>query len=357
MSSSENKIIPANNSTRVTIKQIAKLAGVAPSTVSRALSNDPKTSPDTIKKISELARDLNYYPDSLAKGLREKKTHTVGIILNDLNNPFYTEVLSSIGESLNERGYSMIVSYSNYENEREKKNILSMLSKRVDGIIISPIDDKSKNIEFLIQNNINAVIIDCLPRFDNISYVYTDHGRGAEIALEYLIQNGHRDILLFLGPHETETSLAGQFTESFFKTLKKHRIKHRDDLILRAREFSMDGGYAAFKNLLTVNDQNVSLNFTGIVTLGDLLALGIYAVANELRFEIPVNYSIIGYDNIKVTRALSPPLTTIHQPRKRIGIQSARILIENIENENKKVIEKIVFEPNLVIRGSVRKIN
>ena len=85
--------------------------------------------------------------------------------------------------------------------------------------------------------------------------------------------------------------------------------------------------------------------------------MGIYAVANELRFEIPVNYSIIGYDNIKVTRALSPPLTTIHQPRKRIGIQSARILIENIENENKKVIEKIAFEPNLVIRGSVRKIN
>ena len=357
MSSGENKIISANNLPKVTIKHIAKLAGVAPSTVSRALSNNPKTSPDTIKKIRELARDLNYYPDSLAKSLREKKTNTIGIILNDLNNPFYTEVLSSIGESLNERGYSMIVSYSNYENEREKKNILSMLSKRVDGIIISPSDDKSKNIEFLIQNNINAVIIDCLPRFDNISYVYTDHGNGAEIALEYLIQNGHRDILLFLGPHETETSLAGQFIESFFKTLKKHGIKHRDDLILRAREFSMDGGYAAFKNLLTVNDQDVSLNFTGIVTLGDLLALGIYAVANELRFEIPVNYSIIGYDNIKVTRALSPPLTTIHQPRKRIGIQSARILIENIENENKKVIEKIVFEPNLVIRGSVRKIN
>ena len=355
MSSSENKIIPANNSTKVTIKQIAKLAGVAPSTVSRALSTDPKTSPDTIKKISELARDLNYYPDSLAKGLREKKTRTVGIILNDLNNPFYTEVLSSIGESLNERGYSMIVSYSNYENEREKKNILSMLSKRVDGIIISPIDDKSKNIEFLIQNNINAVIIDCLPRFENISYVYTDHGKGAEIATEYLIQNGHRDILLFLGPYET--SLAGQFRDSFFKTLKKHRIKHRDDLILKAKEFSMDGGYNAFKNILTVNDQNISHNFTGIVTCGDLLALGIYAVANELRFEIPINYSIIGYDNIKVTSALSPPLTTIHQPRKRIGIQSARILIENIENENKKVIEKIVFEPNLVIRGSVRKIN
>ncbi len=351
MSSTRDKTIPQ----KVNIKYLAKVAGVAPSTVSRALSNDPRTSPETIEKIQKLAKELNYYPDSLAKGLREKKTNTIGIILNDLNNPFYTEVLSSIGESLNIKDYSMIVSYSNYDNEREKANILSMLSKRVDGIIISPIDDKSRNIEFLIENNINAVIIDCLPRFENISYVYTDHGKGAELATEFLLKNGHKEILLFVGPYDT--SLAGQYVDSFFSTLRKHGIKPKDNLVLRSEELSIDGGYAAFKNLLTKNDQNISLDFTGIVTISDLLALGVYSVANELHFSIPINYSIVGYDNIKVTSALTPPLTTIHQPRRRIGTQSARILIENIENKNKKVIEKIDFAPNLVIRGSVRKIN
>lgn len=351
MSSTEDNLNPQ----KITIKHLAKMAGVAPSTVSRALSNDPRTSPETIEKIQKLANELNYYPDSLAKGLREKKTNTIGIILNDLNNPFYTEVLSSIGEALNTKEYSMIVSYSNYDNEREKSNILSMLSKRVDGIIISPIDDRSKNIEFLIENNINAVIIDCLPRFENISYVYTDHGKGAELATEFLIKNGHKDILLFVGPYDT--SLAGQYVDSFFSTLKKHKIKPKENLVLRSAELSMDGGYDAFKNLLTKNEQKISMDFTGIVTISDLLALGVYSVANELRFLIPQNYSIVGYDNIKVTNALTPPLTTIHQPRRRIGIQSARILLENIENRNKKVIEKIDFNPNLVIRGSVRKIN
>jgi LacI family transcriptional regulator len=343
------------NIEKVTIKYLAKVAGVAPSTVSRALSDDPRTSPETIEKIKKLANELHYYPDLLARGLREKKTNTIGIILNDLNNPFYTEVLRSIGEYLYEKDYSMIVSYSNYNNENEKNSILSMLSKRVDGIIISPIDDKSENIEFLIENNINAIIIDCLPRFENISYVYTDHGKGAELATEFLIKHGHKDILLFVGPYDT--SLAGQYVDSFFKTLKKHDIKPGENLILRAKELSMDGGYEAFKNLLTKNDQHINQDFTGIVTISDLLALGIYNVANELRFTIPGNYSVIGYDNIKVTRALTPPLTTIHQPRRRIGIQSARILIENIENKNKKIIEKIAFDPNLVIRGSVRKIN
>ncbi len=302
------------NHQKVTIKYLAKIAGVAPSTVSRALSNDPRTSPETIEKITKLAEEYNYYPDSLARGLRQNRTNTIGVILNDLNNPFYTEVLSSIGEVLNEQKFSMLVSYSNYDNERERRNILSMLSKRVDGIIISPIDDKSKNIEFLIENNINTVILDCLPRYENISYVYTDHGKGAEIALEYLINNGHKNILLFIGPYDT--SLAGQYVESFFRTMKKHGLKPREDLILRAKELSMDGGYGVFKNLLTENEQNLSLDFTSILTISDLLALGVYSVANELHFNIPVNYSIIGYDNIKVTSALTPPLTTIHQPRE-----------------------------------------
>ena len=344
-----------SNSKKISLKYLARIAGVAPSTVSRALSNDPKTSPKTIERIKKLAEELNYYPDLLAKGLRENKTNTIGVILNDLNNPFYTEVLSSIGKELNEKNYSMIVSYSNYETAREKASILSMLSKRVDGIIISPIDDKSENLKFLIENNINTVTIDCLPRFEQMSYIYTDHGKGAQLATEFLIQNGHKDILLFLGPYET--SLAGQFKEKFFKTLKKYGIKQKEDLVLKANELSMDGGYRAFKELLTINKNNLSLSFTGIVAVSDLLALGIYSVANELRFDIPTNYSIVGYDNIKVTTALTPPLTTVHQPRKRIGVQSARIIIENIENKNKKTLEKIAFEPNLVIRGSVRKIN
>ncbi len=351
MSSNNNKKMPV----KVNIRDLAKVAGVAPSTVSRALSNNPRTSPKTIKRIQKLAKELNYYPNSLAKGLRENKTNTIGIILNDLNNPFYTEVLSSIGESLNASDYSMIVSYSNYDNDKEKSNILSMLSKRVDGIIISPIDDKSKNIEFLISNGINSVIIDCLPRFENISFVYTDHEKGAALATEFLINNGHKDILLFVGPYDT--SLAGQYADSFFSTLNKHGIKPKGNTVLKSDELSMDGGYKAFKNFLLKNDQNIKTDFTGIVTISDLLAIGIYRVANELHFSIPVNYSIVGYDNIKVTNALTPPLTTIHQPRRRIGNQSARILIENIENKNKKVIERINFEPNLVIRGSVRKIN
>lgn len=343
------------NPNKIDIKYIAKVAGVSPSTVSRALRKDTTASPKTIEKITSIAKELNYYPDSLAKGLREKKTQTIGIILNDLNNPFYTEILSTIGEILNEKNYSMIVNYSNWDFDREKKNIITLLSKRVDGIIISPVDDKSKNIDILFDNDIETVLIDCYPYFKNVSYVYTEHGKGAVLATEYLIKNGHKDILLFTGPYKY--SLAKQFLNGYLQTLKKHHIKVKEELIVQSNDLSIDGGYKTFKKILTENSIRKNINFTAVITISDLLAIGIYKVANELGFDIPGNYSIIGYDNIKVTSALRPPLTTIHQPRRRIGVNSTRILLNNISNENKKIIEKVAFDPYIVIRGSVRKIN
>jgi len=138
---------------KITIKHIAKIANVNPSTVSRALNG--MGSKKTIDKIKKIASELNYFPDTLAKSLRVKKTNTVGIIFNDLNNPFYTEVLSSIGTYLRNKNYHMIVTYSEYDNKKEKNNIISLLSKRVDGIIVSPIDDYSENIQYLINNNIH----------------------------------------------------------------------------------------------------------------------------------------------------------------------------------------------------------
>lgn len=345
----ENQKIPI----KVTIKHIAKVAGVSVSTVSRSLRNDPAASPKTVTRILNIAEKLNYYPDSLAKSLRQKKTNTIGIIFNDLNNPFYTEILSEIGEILNEKNYSMIICYSNYDFGREKKNIISLLSKRVDGVIISPINDKSENIDILSKNAIETVLIDCYPYFNEKCYVYTEHGKGAEIATEYLINNGHKDILLLSGP--TDSLLAKHFIRGYIHMLKKYNMKVHEDFIIRCDELSIESGYETFRSLLT-SGQGIKKHFTGIITISDLLAVGIYKVANELGFSIPGNYSLIGYDNIEITSALSPPLTTIHQPRKRIGRESVSILLSKIESD-KKEVKNIGFEPHIVVRGSVRKLN
>lgn len=338
---------------KVTIKHIAEAAGVSISTVSRALRKHPTASKKTTQKVLEVAKQLQYFPDSLAKSMRAKKTGTIGIVLNDLNNPFNAEILGQIGEVLHENNYSMFVCYSNWDEKREKKNIMSLLSKRVDGVIISPVSEKSDNIRFLVQNNIETVIIDCYPFFEDVSYVYTEHGAGGVIATEYLIKNGHSDILLFTGP--IHSSLEDNFVNSYLETLKKHDITVKDEYIVRCNELSIPCGYETFKNLIVENQMGMTIDGTGIVTICDTLAIGIYKAANEVGLNIPGNYSIIGYDNIEVASALSPPLTTIHQPRKEIGSESIKILLDNIENEKSE--RKIVtFKPRLVVRGSVRRL-
>jgi LacI family transcriptional regulator len=338
---------------KVTIRQIAEVANVSLSTVSRALRNDPRANRDTVERVLRVAKELNYYPDSLAKGLRQNKTNTIGIIFNDLNNPFYSEVLGVIGAALNRGSYSMIISYSHYDAAQERANIVSMLSKRVDGIILSPINDQTENVRLLEENGIAYVLIDCYPHFPGTAYVYSDHGMGARMATEHLISRGHRDILLLTGP--PTRCMAGYFIDNYRRTLQESGIPVREELIVHADDLSIDSGYQTFKKLLTGSSEYPNLEFTAVVTISDLLAIGIYKLANELKFRIPDDYSVIGYDNVEIASVLSPPLTTIHQPRKRIGIESLAMLLHKIENgsaENRSV----VFPPHLVRRGSVRSL-
>ena len=338
---------------KVTIKHIAELAGVSVATVSRALKDDSSASLKTKEKVLRIANEQNYHPNSLAKGLREKKTGTVGIIFNDLNNPFYTETLNEISSQLYERNYSLIICPSNYDAESEKKNILSLISRRVDGIIMSPIDENSENLKILSDNHMETVLIDCIPHFEDKSYVYTDHLRGFELAIEHVISNGHREILFMMS--RQDRSLVTHLVTVYKKTLQKHNLVYKEELIIYADKLTIESGYRAFKSLLTEDVQGKLLNFTSIITMNDLLALGVYKVANELGINIPGNYSIIGYDDIETASVVSPPLTTIHQSRKRIGRESVNLLLENIGKrpQDKK---RICFEPYIVARGSIRSL-
>jgi LacI family transcriptional regulator len=146
-----------------------------------------------------------------------------------------------------------------------------------------------------------------------------------------------------------ERTMAGQFINEYKKMLKKNGIKPNKDLIIHADDFSIESGYRAFKDILQKN-----IHFTGVITISDLLAIGIYKLSKELQFSIPDDYSIIGYDDIPITEILTPPMTTVHQPRKRIGLNSVDLLLRNIENKEYKEFKIIALSPHLVKRGSVR---
>ncbi len=346
-----------NYKKEVTIKDISKIARVSISTVSRALRRDPNNKSKTTERILEIAKELDYFPNLFAKGLREKKTSTIGVIFNDMNNPFYTEILKSINNVLFNDNFSMIVNFSNWDFLIERNNIRTMLSKRVDGIIISPISDKSENINLLIKNNLPSVLIDCYPYFKELNYVYTNHKKAAVLATNYLIKNGHKDILI-MGMFNPGNYINKYFLEGYKETLSENNIKLRDELIIKTKNISIENSHKIFSNIIKNNlRSNNKLKFTAVMTISDLLAIGIYSAVNEAGIKIPEEFSIIGYDNIEFTKVLVPKLTTIHQPRKRIGTESTNILLNIIKSGNNNSFINKVFEPEIILRESVIKIN
>jgi len=335
---------------KVTIKHIAKLAGVSFSTVAKALRNDSVVNVKTREKIHKIASEVNYYPNLLAKGLKNKKTKTIGIILNDLKNPFYSEIYKVIGDILNEKDYTMLLCDSNYDQKLERKNIITMLSNGVEGLIISPINESSDNIKFIIESGLKAVFIDSLPEFHNINYVYVNHERAAFLAAEHLILNGHKDILLLNGPEELSSSQ--HFLRGYLQALSKYKIKQEENLITFS-DISIKSGNEALKTIFE-NKVISEVGITAIMSLSDLLAIGVYEAAKEMHFNIPDDISVIGYDNIFATNYMHPPLTTVHQPKNRTGLYSINILLDQIISDSQE-FKKIIIDPILIERESVRR--
>jgi LacI family transcriptional regulator len=338
-----------SNGRTVTIKQIAEVAGVSFSTVAKALRGDPAINQKTRQRVKNIAAELNYYPNSMAKALRSKKTQTIGIILNDLSNPFFSDIYKVIADTLHHKGYSMLLSDSNYDLEIEKKNILMMLSKKVDGIIISPVNENSQNNDLIINSNTKAVFIDITPKNMDVNYVFVNHEKAGYIATNYLLESGHRKILLLNGPKNV--SFSEYFLNGHLKSFEKYNVTPDFNLMINCKP-NIKCAYDLLLHLWGSSNKKYSIDFTAVLTIGDILAMGIYEAASEIGIKIPEGCSIIGYDNIFSSKYCNPPLTTIHQPKKRIGQQSIEILLKQL-SDNTRTHEKIILEPELIVRDSV----
>lgn len=340
------------NQKKITIKHIAEIAGVSFSTVGKALRGEPVVHPRTRDKILKIAEDLNYYPNIHARSLKTRKTKLIGIILNDLKNPFFSNIYKVIADILNKWDYTMLLCDSDYNVDLERKNIITMLSKGADGIILSPVNEKSDNIRLVIESDIKSVFIDTIPEYTDVNYVYVNHERAGFLSTEYLIKKGHKNILLINGP--LDFSPSKHFLKGHENALAHHNIESNKKLQVHS-DVSIEKGYRVFEEKFNKMRSVSGIEFTAVLTLSDLLALGIYEAALDLGFKIPDDFSVIGYDNIFAGKYVCPPLTTVHQPKIRIGEMSVNILLEKIDNKSEEY-EKIILEPHLIARSSVKSI-
>ncbi|EGQ7901480.1 substrate-binding domain-containing protein [Vibrio alginolyticus] len=329
-----------------TMKDIAKLAGVSTSTVSHVINKTRFVSEEISERVNNAAKELNYYaPSALARSLKVNRTKTIGMLVTTSTNPFFGEVVKGVERSCYQKGYSLILCNTEGDNERMRQSINTLLQKRVDGLILMCSSLEGERIDvFERYPDIPVVVMDWGPMLFTSDKIQDNSLRGGYLAAKYLIDCGHTEIGCITGPlikHQAQMRYEG-----YKRAMNEAGLEFNANWIIES-DFECEGGYQAFKKMA----QRGALP-SSIFVSNDMMAMGVINAANELDIKVPDDLSIIGYDDIHIAKFMSPSLTTIHQPKYRLGQAAVETLVRILDDKSNDA-QVVQLEPTLVVRNSV----
>jgi LacI family transcriptional regulator len=332
----------------ITIKDIAKIAGVSPSTVSKALNNRHDISEETKKKVLQIVAENKFSPNVFGKNLKSKTTGNIGVIFcreqNPLSsNPFYSRVLEGVEAELAINNYNLMLTIV---HENSKDDLPKVIRERqIDGIILIGIF-KTEFVDqiFADEKNIDIIMVDPKLNFNQCSQILIDNEHGAFVATQYLIDAGHKKIGFVSGDLDRQ-SFKQRF-DGYEKALKYNKLSVDSNLI---RSGGLEEGYNHTKNILSAQ------RATAIFFANDINAHHGYKAIHDLNLKVPDDISIVGFDDIWMSKISSPPLTTIRVYKEELGSIAVRMLMRSINNEIDKPINTIV-PVKLIERESVKKL-
>jgi DNA-binding LacI/PurR family transcriptional regulator len=329
----------------VSMKELAKLANVDISTVSRAISDSPRVKLETKELIKKLAKEYGYIPDDLARGLVGKQTYTVGIIIPEFINTFYAEMIEGLENVLSNKGFTLLFGKSSFDFSNEMEYFNTFLSKRVDGIIACSISKEFLKHVRTMNHNIPLVLADVYSTDSAFDIVTIDNTYGVQCIIDYLVHLGHTRIG-FIGDKIV--------TKERFNAYKKALISfgiHVNDAHVKIGDERYElGGYLRMKELMSLDNPP-----TALFAVTDNMAIGAMHAAFEANLRIPEDISIVGFDDIMVSSYLEVPLTTVIQPKFEIGKISANLLLSRIDDNKNKFMQQIILKPEMVIRQTTAK--
>ncbi|MDE1329501.1 substrate-binding domain-containing protein [Vibrio aestuarianus] len=332
-----------------TMKDIARLAGVSTSTVSHVMNKSRFVSEDIAERVNKAAQDLNYAPSALARSLKMNRTRTIGMLVTTSTNPFFGEVVKGVERSCYHKGYNLILCNTEGDNERMKASINTLLQKRVDGLLLMCSTLEGERIEvFDRYPDIPVVVMDWGPMLFASDKIQDNSLSGGYIATNYLIECGHKEIGCITGPlirHQAQMRYEG-----YKRAVLEAGLEINPQWIVES-DFECEGGYEAFNRMLEKGPLPSS-----IFVSNDMMAMGVLNAAHEKGIRIPEDVSIMGYDDIHIARFMSPALTTVHQPKYRLGKVAVETLLKKLEKETLEP-QVVQLDPTLVVRKSVKHLN
>lgn len=333
---------------RTTIKDIANYTGFSVTTISLVLNNKadkiPRSTKDT---IIEAVEKLNYHPNQLAVGLVKKRTQTMGLIISDVSNVFFSSLAKGVEDACRKTGWNLVLCNTNDKHERDLSYIQVLADKGVDGILFCMALDSDRkktceSIELLKKLKMPFVMIDRHLMDADCSSVIVNHEQGGYIATKCLLDYGHRSIGCVTGPSGLADSM--ERLKGYQKALEEYRIPYRKELIYEGN-YDWESGAAAVDYFM---DKNISALFA----FNDMSAYGVYNHLKKKGIMVPKEISLVGYDDIFFSTILDVPLTTVKQPIYEMGVEGVKQLIAEVENGT-DVHKCIVFQPELILRESV----
>lgn len=332
--------------TPVTLREVAARAGVHPSTASRALNERtrPTVNTATAARVALAAKKLGYQPNSLARGLRTKRTLTVGMLLPDLTNPLFPPIVRGIEDRLGARGYTLILANTDNNAAKERALLDVMAARRVDGLILATARRQSPIFENVFASGMPVVLVNRTTDNAAVASVAGDDHAGIGLAVRHLVSLGHRRIA-FVGATRAVSTGLGRY-QSFLSWIQSEGLEVDHELIVFAEWFKEEPGAAAFRELL-----DRKRDFTAVVAGNDLIALGCYEVVRELGLRVPADISVVGYNDIPFSDKFSPPLTTVRSQDYQIGFNAAGLLLDSIDGVDVSAVS-LRLTPTLVVRES-----
>lgn len=333
---------------QVTIKDIAKTLGVSPSTVSRALKDHPDISEATRKKVQELAVQLHYKPNIIARSLREQRTNIIGVIIPKIVHHFFSSVIGGIQEYAFSQGFNTIFTQSEESELRELENVKTLLSSRVDGIIMS-LTKETKNTEHLMsmkEAEIPVVFFDRVSEVIPADKVIIDDYAAAKVATEHLLRNGGTDFLHFSGPDNLDISKKRQ--NGFMQALDNFGISKEHIRVIKSDDYHE--GKATMEAI--IREGNLP---NAVFTVNDLTAAGAVSALSAAGIKVPEDVMVMGFTNGLISSITNPPISSVEQNGFAMGHKAAELLIERIKSDSTENYVTEIIPTQLVIRDSTQK--
>jgi LacI family transcriptional regulator len=331
----------------VTLKDVARRARVHPATASRALNPETRllVSEETAGRVLAAAADLGYRPNTVARSLRTRRSHTVGVLIPDLNNPLFPPMIRGLADRLEADGYVALIGNTDSDDAREHRVFEQMRARHVDGYVLATAHLLNPLLDDAVRAGVPVVLMNRIAEDYSFPAVTVDNERGVKMAVSHLTSLGHRAIACIAGPQDVSTGLARY--RGFQAAMAGARLEVPPGRVAFARAFTIEEGYRCATDILAAG------GCTAVAAGNDMLAVGCYLALDEAGLNCPADLSVVGFNDMPFISMLRPPLTTVAFSHYQVGTEAAQLLIERLNGSD--AVKVLYLAPELIVRGSTAR--